>query len=192
MKRNGVAPSLAAAAGVAAALWFAAMPATAAAMTVAELFGSLKPGQWMALEGTPQANQTVLCNEAKIMTGDLLEDDWAVRAVVKSLDAQKQRVNVHHLAIRMSEDIEYHVLNKFADIKTGMLIDAGGTFMKDGTFLAKDLEDESEKLKRKPQWQTRIKFTGRVGKVDVTRRRITMMGSDFVLNDQTRVMSIVK
>src|SRR6266516_4226832 len=48
----------------------------AAPSTPAGLFHLVKVGQWVELEGMPQKDQTVLCSEVKILTGDFLEDDW--------------------------------------------------------------------------------------------------------------------
>ncbi len=180
-------------------LWLAAVAALAAAPSLAviggptDLFQSLKEGQWVELEGTPQRDRSALCTEAKILTGDLLEDDWSVTGIVRSVDLQKRVVVVHTLPIRMRERVELDSPNgRLNDFRPGMLISADGTYMKDGSFLAKELEDETQKLERKPQYHTRIQFVGRIEKLNSARQTVTLMGTTFVVNDRTRVKSVVK
>jgi hypothetical protein len=170
----------------------AATPSLATLPSPTELFHSLKAGQWVQAEGVPQKDQSVLCSEVKILTGDFLEDEWGASGIVRSVDPQKHLVRVHRLAIRPRDQVEYQVLKGFSDIKPGVLIDAEGTYMKNGTFLAKELEDESEKLKRKPEWQNKVQFIGRIEKLDSVRRTIVLMGCDFVITDRTRVKSVLK
>ena len=157
-----------------------------------DLFRVLKEGQWVELEGTPQKDRTALCTEAKILTGDLLEDDWSVVGILRGVDLQKREVVVHSLPIRMRERVEIDSPNgKLDDFRPGMLISADGTFMKDGSFLAKELEDETRKLQRKPEYHSKIQFVGRIEKLDAARQTLTLMGTTFIVSDRTRVKSVV-
>ncbi|PYM04881.1 MAG: hypothetical protein DMD82_13085 [Candidatus Rokuibacteriota bacterium] len=173
-----------------------AVPALAASGTPVLLFQALKAGQWAQLEGTPQKDHTVLCSEAKILAGDFLEEDCHVRGVVRGIDTRRRRIYVHRLGIQPKDQVEYEsengTLNDFPDIKLGMLISVEGTYANDGTFLATELEDESEKLTRKPEWETKIQFVGRVEKLDAVKRTIRLMGTAFVVTDGTRVKSVLK
>jgi hypothetical protein len=165
-------------------------------LTAAKVLETLKPGQWVQLEGVIQKNSSVECSEVQILTGDFLDDDWSLSAVIHSLDKMSRQAKIMNLLINFQKDAEYEndagTFRSFADLKVGMLVELEGTYLKDGTFLAKEVEDESAKLAEKPRLKDEIQVEGKVEKVDVDKRVITLMGIPFQLTDKTRYKSAIK
>jgi len=177
----------------------AANPAAAQSksrMTITEIMSTLKPGQWVQLEGAIQRDLSVLCSEVQILTGDFLDDDWGVSAVVRNIDRMKQEAQILRLPIKFKKDTEFQsdagVFKSLADVKVGMLIELEGTYLKDGTFLTKEIENESAKLEKKPKLKDEIQAVGKVEKVDAAKRTITLMGITFQITDKTEGKSAVK
>src|SRR5881397_2116255 len=63
-------------------------------LTVAKLFSTAKAGHWVRLEGTPQADQTVLCTKAKLLSGTIKETAWTIKGAVRSVDPSKRVMTV--------------------------------------------------------------------------------------------------
>src|SRR5438093_9560923 len=104
-----------------------------------EFLMELKPGQWMRVKGQVQRDLSVLCTEAKIMSGDFLDDDWSVTGVVRGIDPNKQEIAIHRYAVRLKDRAEFESADEsfkeFGDVKPGMFVQVEGTYLKDGTFL---------------------------------------------------------
>lgn len=164
-------------------------------MTSAEILATLKPGQWVKLEGIVQNDLTVLCTEVKFLTGDFLDDDWSISAVIRKIDTEKQQAEVLGLPIKIDKDAEFQSedksLKSFANLKVGMLLDVDGTYLKDGTFLAKEVEDESPKLAEDAGAAQEVEAKGKVEKFDSSKRTITLMGITFQLTDKTKGKSVI-
>lgn len=165
-------------------------------MTSTELLKTLNPGQWVKLEGVIQRDSSILCKDVKVLTGDFGNDDWALAAVVKRVDKTAQQAYVSHLPIKFQKDTEFQseggTLKGFADLKPGMYIDLEGTYLKDGTFLVKEIEDESAKLKAEPELAHEIEAKGRVEQIDAVKRTITLMGFTCRLSERTRIQSTIR
>jgi hypothetical protein len=165
-------------------------------MTSTELLKTLNPGQWVKLEGIIQRDSSILCKDVKVLTGDFGNDDWALAAVVKRVDKTAQQVYIAHLPIKFQKDTEFQsehgTLKGFADLKPGMYIDLEGTYLKDGTFLVKEIEDESAKLKAEPELTHEIEAKGRVEQIDAVKRTITLMGFTCRLSERTRIQSTIR
>jgi hypothetical protein len=165
-------------------------------MTVTDIFAALKPGQWVELEGTIRPDLSVLCTQIKLLTGDLLDDDWEVTAVIRKVDKEKKEIAILRLPIKVQPETEFDSENgkfkSFADVKTNILVQVEGTYLKDGTFLAKEIDNESEKLAEKPELKEQIDARGRVENIDSTNRTITLMGITFQLTDRTKGKSAIK
>jgi hypothetical protein len=165
-------------------------------MTMADILATLKPGQWAELEGTVQPDFSVLCTKVKLLTGDLLDDDWEIDGVIRKVDKGKQEVEILRLPIKVQPETEFEddagKLKSFADVKVNMFIQAEGTYLKDGTFLAKQIENKAAKLAEKPQLKNEIKTTGKVEKIDAAKRTISLMGMTFRLTDHTKGTSAIK
>ena len=186
--------------GVLAALLLVAVHASVAQMkgkmTAADTLAALKPGQWVELEGNVQQDFSVLCTEIKLLTGDLLDDDWKLTGIIRSVNKEKQAMEILRLPIKIQPETEFDdddgKMKSFTDVKTNMLVEVEGTYLKDGTLLAKEIDNESAKLTKKPQAKDKIKARGKVEKIDATKRTITLMGIAFQLTDGTQGMSAVK
>ena len=186
--------------GVFAALLLVAVHASVAQMkgkmTVADTLAALKPGQWVELEGNVQQDFSVLCTEIKLLTGDLLEDDWKLTGIIRSVNKGKQVIEILRLPIKIQPETEFEdddgKMKSFTDVKTNMLVQVEGTYLKDGTLLAKEIDNESAKLTEKPQAKDKIKARGKVEKIDSTKRTITIMGVTFQLTDGTQSMSAIR
>ena len=186
--------------GVFAALFLVAVHASVAQMkgklTAADTLAALKPGQWVELEGNVQPDFSVLCTEIKLLTGDLLEDDWKLTGIIRSVNKGKQVIEILRLPIQIQPETEFEdddgKMMSFTDVKTNMLVQVEGTYLKDGTLLAKQIDNESAKLTEKPQKKDKIKARGKVEKIDSTKRTITIMGITYQLTDGTQSMSAIR
>lgn len=169
-------------------------------LTPAEIIEAMTPGQWLQLEGkVVQPGVPIVCTEVQFLTGDFKEDDWSITGIVRRVDLEKKEMELSVLLpIKIQEDTEFQNKDKDATftsldhVKVGSLAEADGTYLKDGTFLALEIEDEKEKLAEKPHLRGEIEATGRVGKWDADKLTITMMGITFQLNDMTKSRSVIK
>jgi hypothetical protein len=165
-------------------------------MTTADILAALKPGQWVELEGTVRPDLSVLCTEIKLLTGDLLDDDWQITGIIRKINKEKQEIEIGRLPIKIQPqtdfDDDHETFKSFADVKTNMLIQVEGTYLKDGTFLANEIENNSAKLLEKPERKDRLEVRGRVEHIDPTSRTITLMGMSFQLTERTKGKSAIK
>jgi predicted RNA-binding protein len=167
-------------------------------MTTADILATLKPGQWAQLEGTIRPDMSIICTEVKLLTGDLLDDDWEITGAIRKVNQEKKEVEILRVPIKVQSDTEFKdkagTLKSFADVKTRLFVRAEGTYLKDGTFLAKQIRNRSPEPGEKadPDLQTEIEVVGRVEKIDPTNRTITLMGMSFQLNDRTKGKSAIK
>jgi hypothetical protein len=186
--------------GVFAALLLVAVHASVAQMkgkmTTADILAALKPGQWVELEGNVQQDFSVLCTEIKLLTGDLLDDDWKLTGIIRSVNKEKQAIEILRLPIKIQPETEFDdddgKMKSFTDVKTNMLVQVEGTYLKDGTLLAKEIDNESAKLTKKPQAKDKMKARGKVEEIDPTKRTITLMGITFQFTDGTQGMSAIR
>jgi hypothetical protein len=167
-------------------------------MTTADIFAALKPGQWAQLEGTVRPDSSIICTEIKLLTGDLLDDDWEITGVIRKVHQEKQEVEILRVPIKVQQDTEFKdkagTLKSFADVKTNFLVQAEGTYLKDGTFLARQIENKSPEPGQPadPELMKEIEVVGRIEKIDPTNRTITLMGISFQLTDRTKGKSAIK
>ena len=161
-----------------------------------EFLSSLKAGQWIQLEGTPQSDGSVLCTEVKLLTGDFLDDDWELRGPVLGVDAKTRRFMVGRYRVRLTDEVEFDdpagKFQSFDDLRAGMLVRIEGTYTKDGAFLAKEVNDESGKLRKKPGIEKRVQIVGKIERVNLTKRSINAMGTAFLVDANTKLKSVIK
>jgi len=161
--------------------------------TVAELFKSLKVGQWVELEGTIQADFSYNAKKIKLLTGDFQDDDWEVKGVVKAVNPTKKQFTLFRLPVIVTAESEYEspdgTFTAFDDLETGMLVECEGTYLKDGTFSAEEIQRETD---FKPNELSELRAVGKVEKLDPVKRTVTMMGATFKIGDATKVQSAVK
>jgi len=161
--------------------------------TAADLFKSLKVGQWVELEGTIQADFSYTTKKVKLLTGDFQDDDWEIKGVVKAINTAKKQFTVFRLSVSVTAESEYESpdgkFNGFDDLETGMLIECEGTYLKDGTFSAEEVQQETD---FKPNELNEMRAVGKVEKLDPVKRTVTTMGMTFKIVEATKVLSAVK
>jgi Domain of unknown function (DUF5666) len=166
-------------------------------MTPKEMIAALKPGQWVKVKGTMQNDYVITCNEMRLLIGDFLDDDWSLRGIVQKLDQENRKLEILHLSIKIDEDASFEgdedeSFAGVADLKVGMLLEVGGTYLKDGTFLAAEVDDKSERLDEAPELKHEIMAEGKVEKVDAANNRFTLMGMTFQVIASTSSRSVIK
>lgn len=166
-------------------------------MTPKEMIAALKPGQWVKVKGTVQNDSVIACNEMRILVGNFLDDDWSVTGVVRKIDRKNRILEILWLPIKIVEDAKFESdedesFAGIADLQAGMSLEIGGTYLKDGTFLAGEVDDKSERLEEEPELKHEIKAEGKVEKVDAINHRFTLMGMVFQITASTRSRSMIK
>jgi len=166
---------------------------TATQMTAADLFKTLKVGQWIELEGTVQTDFSLITKKVKLLTGDFQDDDWELKAKVRTIDPAKKQFQLLRIPVQVTADSEYEspegTFKSFGDLKVNMLVECEGTFLKDGTFSAEEVQQETD---FKPNELNELKAIGKVEKVDPVKQAVTMMGASFKIVSATKVQSAVK
>lgn len=154
--------------------------------TPADIITKAVPGQWVEIEGKVQEDLSVQAVEIKFLTGDFMDDDWELRAKVQTVNAATDEFQVLSVPVRVSKHTEFdNGIKSVAEVTPGMLVKLEGSYLNDGVFLAKEVEDKTHRLKTKPQLETKIEAVGKVGQVDETKRIITVMGIQFQITEQT-------
>lgn len=165
-------------------------------MTLTDIFAFLKPGQWVEVEGIVQRDRSVLCTEIKLLASNLLDDDWELTGVIQKVNQEKQEIELLRVPIKMLPETEFDrdhgTIRSFADMAADKLLEIKGTYLKGGTFMAREIEDRSAKLAKKPELKGRIDATGRVENIDLTNHTITLMGITFQLTEGTKGKSAIK
>ena len=161
-----------------------------------EILPTLKTGQWIQVESVIQKDSPALCTELRLLTGDFLDDDWSLRGRVEKLDVKARRFSIGPIPIQVANNaLIVAPRGKFSDllsIHNGMIVDVDGTYLKNGTFRAKEIEDESDELRGTPGIDHRILLVGKVEHVDAGRHRITVMGTDFLITEKTQLKSLIR
>jgi predicted RNA-binding protein len=166
-------------------------------MTSKEMIAALKPGQWVKVKGTVQSDSVIACNEMRILIGDFLDDDWSVTGAVRKIDQENRKIEILRLPIKINEDAKFESdedesFAGIADLKAGMFLEIGGTYLKDGIFLAGEVDDKSERLEEEPELKHEIRAEGKVEKVDAANHRFTLMGMAFQITAETKSRSVIK
>lgn len=161
--------------------------------TVADLFKTLKVGQWLELQGTPQADMLYAAKKVKLLTGDFQDDDWEIKGVVKSVNPASKQFTVYRIPVTVTPDCVYEspdgTFTAFDKLRTGILVECEGTYLKDGKFLAEEVQHETD---YKPAELNELAVVGKVEKFDAAKRTVTIMGSTFRIADTTKIQSVVK
>ncbi len=168
-----------------------------AQMSAVEILAAMKPGQWMHLEGVIQKGFSVMCTEARILTGDIPENKWSITTVARNTNPAKKELKLLRLLVKTQMETEFEsktnpTFKSFADLKPGMFLEIDGTYLKDYTFLAVEIEDISTELTADPTLENQVEVDGKVEKVDVSNRTVTLMGITFHIIDKTRLKSAIK
>jgi len=160
-----------------------------------DVFPTLRTGQWIRVVGVVMKDRSVRCTELKVLAGDFLDDDWGLTGQIEAVDVPGGRLMIAHIPVLIGENAvlesTYGHYESLAEIKPGMIVEVDGTYMKDGTFLAHDLDDESDEFEL-PPGERRLRIVGKVEQMDPSRRRIQVMGTVFFLTDGTQVKSLIR
>ena len=161
-----------------------------------EILPQLKTGQWIQLESVIQKNEEVRCTALRVLAGDFLDDDWSLKGRIRALDLKTHRFSIGPVSIQASDNAVIEnmrgMLDGLGDIRPGMIVEVDGTYLKNGTFRAKEIEDESAELRGVPGVNQRLAAIGKIERVDVGRRRITVMGIEFLINEKTQLKSLIR
>jgi len=165
-------------------------------MHAPEILAMAKVNQWIKIEGIIQKDGSVLCHEVEFLTGDFLDDDWEFTGIVQKVNLKEKVFFVVRRPVKPGKEVEYDSkkskFDSFDDVRPGMLVDLEGTYLKDGTFLAKEIENESEKLIIEPELKDEVQMVGRIGSVDPKKQQISVMGVPFQLTERTKGKSVIK
>ncbi len=178
---------------VCALCWFTTDASFAQTKTAADLFSTLKPGQWIKIEGSPQKDLTVIAKEVKLLTGDFQDDDCEIEATVRAvLDKTKKQFQLLTIPVTMEADAKYESddgsFTSFEQLKAGMFVEIEGAYLKDGSFLANEVQPEVADADDVGG----VALVGKTEKVDAAKRTITIMGVTFQVGEKTKVKSVIK
>ena len=161
-----------------------------------DMLPQLKTGQWIQLESVIQKDSQVRCTALRLLAGDFLDDDWCIKGRIASFDLKSRRFRIGPIPIEAGKDaiVEnmHGMLDGLSDIQAGMIVEVDGTFLKNGTFRAKEIENESDELRNSPGVNQRLAAIGKIERVDVGRRRIRVMGIEFLITEQTQLKSLIR
>jgi len=161
--------------------------------TPAEILDHAQPGQWVDIDATIEKDQTISVLEIEILSGDFMDDDWQLKAKVRSVNPPKNELHVLSLPVRVTKDTEFDEnLDSLADLKPDMFVKIEGTYTKDGIFLAKEIDDRSGRIKSHPQLEATVEAVGRVEQVDKVKHTLTVMGISFIITEATDGKSLIK
>ncbi len=182
-------------AGALAGIFFLITSASGSAQTktAADLFSVLKPGQWVKIEGAAQKDMTVIAKEVKLLTGDFQNDDYEIEAPVRAiLDKTKKQFQLLTIPVTMEADAKYEsndgTFTSFEQLRPGMFVEIEGAYLKDGSFLADEVQPETAD----PKDTDSVVLVGKAEKVDAAKRTITLMGVTFQIGEKTKVKSVIK
>ena len=161
-----------------------------------DMLPQLKTGQWIQLESVIQKDSQVRCTALRLLAGDFLDDDWSLKGRVTSIDVRTRRFKIGRIPIQAGDDARVEnmrgMLDGLADIRAGMIVEVDGTYLRNGTFRAKEIEDETAELRSVPGVNQRLAAIGKIERIDVGRRKITVMGIDFLVTEKTQLKSLIR
>ena len=161
-----------------------------------DLMAALKVGQWIKLTGPAGREPTVMCTEAKMLTGDFVDGDWQITGDVRRVDVQRRTLSIFTLPARLGEGAYFRgpteEFKGLAQVRPGMFLNVEGTYLKDGTFVVKKVSEKSVELLEKPDHRGHVFVRGRIDRIDAGRRSLTVMGITFVITPATRVKSVIR
>lgn len=184
------------AAQLSATICFAQSQAGAQQMTPAEILAAIKPGKWVKLQGVIQRDFSILCLKVKILTGDFLDDDWSITGVVHNIDRATHGFRMLNIPVKTDNNTQYETkvgtFKSFADMKPGLMLEVDGTYLKSDTLLTVEIEDVSSELLTEPTLENEIEVRGKVDRVDIPNRTVTLMGIKFHIVAKTRLKSAIR
>ncbi len=159
-----------------------------------DIFATAKPGQWADIKGPYQKDNTILAVKVKFVNGTIAEGDCEVSGKIIALDPQKNEIKIARQApLKCQKTTEFKdktgVAITFADLKVGMMVEAEGSYQKDGGFLVAEVEEDIIKEEEEADY---ISVFGKIEKADAAAKTIQIMGITFVISEQTKSKLSVK
>lgn len=155
----------------------------------------LRAGQWVGLTGAPQAPLEAQCLQLRVLAGDFLDDDWAIRGTVLEIDTLRREFVVAGVRVRVDESTLFDSPGRnfkgLGDLRHGMFVDVEGTYLRSGRFLALEVDDETTDVIRRPELLERVEVVGRIQRIDTRARVVEVLGIRFQLTDGTRARSLI-
>ena len=162
----------------------------------ADHLATLKLGHWIQIEGAVRGAEPALCTEVRLLTGDFLDDDWSLKGTVQAVDVKKREIIIGGVHVHVPENASFDSPSKtfkgFPDLVPGMLLDIEGAYLRDRTFLATEVDDESDENARKPWGRDRVLIVGKIEGVDPRKRLLSAMGFTFQVTERTRLRSVIE
>jgi hypothetical protein len=164
--------------------------------SASDYFATLRVGQWIQLNGNVRDTTPVLCTEVKQLAGDFLDDDWSIKGAIQTLDTVRQEFVVGGCRIQVTGGTTYddphRRIKGLGDLRIGMRVDVEGTFLRERSLVAAEVDDESEELVHHPALKDALEIVGRVERIDPRQRLITVMGVAFQVTDKTKLRSAIQ
>lgn len=161
-----------------------------------ERLASLEVGQWVHIEGAVRADSAGRCDELRLLTGDFLDDDWALKGFLQAVDTLKGEFSIGGVRAQATADTRFDSPKKnfrrLSEMRAGLLVEIEGTWLKSGKFLALEVDDETDELARTPWAKNRVMVVGKVERVDAKKRLVSAMGLVFEVTDRTRLRSVIE
>ena len=173
----------------------AAVAQTERALTPAELMGALKVGQWVKLEGAMANAPVVQCSQARVLTEDMPDGNSQITANVRSVDLGKGTFVVYKTPCKVVQGCTFKSKTQpsfigLAQVKPGMFLNVEGTFMGDGTLLARRVTDKSDEVAQKPERKALVRLRGRVAQLNSGAKTMTVLGVTFQVGANTQAKSV--
>lgn len=163
-----------------------------------KVLAALKPGLTVKITGTIQKDFSALCTDIKTLPPELFkENDWEITAAARKIDSEKRAFALLLVPIKLQPTTKFKdksgMFKSFDDLKTGMLVETGGTYLKDdGTFLTTKVENVSSELLLKPEKQNQVEIKGKIEKIDAARRTVHIAGVTFNIVNETEFKTALK
>jgi len=170
-------------------------PAQAAkARQQVDIFATAKPGQWADIKGPYQKDNTIMAAKIKFVSGNISEGDCEISGKILAIDQEKREIRIaRQVAIKCQKETEFKDKNgvaiSFADLKVGMVVEAEGSYQKDGGFLAAEIEEDEIKEEEEADY---LSVFGKIEKADAAAKTVQIMGITFVVNDKTKSKAAIK
>lgn len=168
--------------------------ATAKGRQQVDIFATAKPGQWADIKGPYQKDNSIMATKIKFVSGAISEGDCEISGKIISLDPEKREIKIaRQLPIKCAADAEFKDKNgvaiAFTSLKVGMMVEAEGTYQKEGVFLAAEIEEDEIKEEEEADYLT---VFGKIEKADASAKTIQIMGMTFVVTEQTKSKASIK
>jgi hypothetical protein len=156
---------------------------------------TFKAGQWVRVVGTVQGAAPTPCNALRLLTGDFLDDDWSIRGTVKAVNPERREFTIGDSRIQVSDKTAYESpeesIKGYASLRAGSYVDVEGTYLSSHALLAAEVDDEGDEAARQPKLRAQVEMVGKIERVDLRRRVVSIMGMEFQITPRTQIRSVL-